>query len=121
VKRLPFLHSMPRADRDIRRCLAVVGREPLRNPSSPESDLSLGIARALAWPEANPADLWRSTPGIRLRRAIAGQFVIFYTYSLPFNGFPYGIVSIRAVRHSRVKEVFSGVGERVTDHAPSPG
>jgi hypothetical protein len=121
VRRLPFLHSTPRVDRDIRRCLALVGREPLSNPSNPESDISLGIARALAWPEANPAELWRSTPGIRLRRCIAGLFVILNTYALPCNGSPYGIVSIRAVRHSRVKDVFSGVEEPLAVHAPSPG
>jgi hypothetical protein len=121
VERLPFLHSMPRVDRDIRRCLVLVGREPLAYPSNPESDITLGIARALAWPEANPAELWRSTPGIRLRRCIAGPFVIMYTYSLPCNGSPYGIVSIRAVRHSRVKETFSRVEEPITVHVSSSG
>lgn len=111
MKRLPLLHSMPRVDPDIRRCLAVVGRGPLSNPSNPESDITLGIAKALAWPEANPAELRRSTPGIQLRRCITGPFVIAYTYSLPCNGSPRGIVSIRAV----------GVREPITVHAPTPG
>ncbi|MDB6156552.1 MAG: hypothetical protein JWO04_258 [Gammaproteobacteria bacterium] len=39
------------------------------------------------------------------------KLVIVYAYLRPTVRFARGVVSIRAVRHSRVKDVFSGVRE----------
>lgn len=120
MKLLPFLHSMPRVDRDIRQCLAFVGRQPWGKPIDRELDIYRGIDRVHEWPEANRAELWRSAPGIWLRRCNVGQFVIIYTFLPPSAGFAHGVVSIRAVRHSRVKDVFSGVKESTVAYLPTP-
>jgi hypothetical protein len=49
--------------------------------------------------------------GIWLRRCKAAQFVIVYTYLPPSDPNLPGVVSIRAVRHARSENVFSGVKE----------
>jgi predicted phage gp36 major capsid-like protein len=82
VKPVPYLHVMPRVDRDIKQCLA-----------------------------------WRPETGIELRRCISAQFAIVYAYLRPTERFDMGVVSIRAVRHSRVKDVFAGVNEPTAAYA----
>jgi hypothetical protein len=84
-------------------------------------DIRRGIERALALPEANHGEAWRSTPGFWLHRCNAEQFVVVYAYLPPSGGSARGVVSIRAVRHSRVKDVFSGVKEPTTAHLLSLG
>jgi hypothetical protein len=119
-QQLPYLHVMPRVDRDIKQCLAFIARQPWGKPNDRRSDIRRGIERVLALPEANHAEVRRSTSGIWLRRCYAAQFVIVYAYLPPTVPFDAGVVSIRAVRHSRVKDVFSGVKEPTTAHLPSP-
>jgi hypothetical protein len=111
VKPLPYLHLMPRVRRDFRRCLDFVARQPWGKPSDRESDIYLGIERARLGPELNRVGSRRRSSGIELRRCNAAQFVIVYAYLPPSTSFPHGIVSIRAIRHSRVRDVFSGVKE----------
>jgi hypothetical protein len=111
VRLLPYLHVMPRVDKDIKQCLNFVARQPWGKPSDRELDICLGIEKALARPEANRVGSWRPETGIELRRCNAAQFVIVYAYLRPTVRFARGVVSIRAVRHSRVKDVFSGVRE----------
>jgi hypothetical protein len=111
---LPYLHLMPRVERDIERCLAFVARQPWGKPGDRELDIVTGIERALLRPEANRVGSWRPETGIELRRCNAVQFVIVYAYLRPTVRFATGVVSIRAVRHSRVKDVFSGVKEPTT-------
>ena len=71
-----------------------------------------GIGRALTRPESNPVGAWRSQTGLKLRRCNVAQFAIVYAHIPPNDRFPRGIVSIRAVRHSRVEDVFVGVKEQ---------
>jgi hypothetical protein len=121
VKRQPhYLHVMPRIDRDIDDCLAFIGRQLWGKPNDRRSDIRRGIERVLTHPEANHAELWRASSGIWLRRCKAAQFVIVYGYLPPKESFPVGVVSIRAVRHSRVKDVFAGVKEPTIPYPPSP-
>jgi hypothetical protein len=47
--------------------------------------------------------------GVGLRRRSVAQFVIIYAYFKPKKGLTRGLVSIRAIRHRRVKNVFFGV------------
>jgi hypothetical protein len=108
---LPYLHLMPRVERDIARCLAFVARQPWGKPSDRESDICLGIERALLRPEANRVESWRPETGLELRRCKAAQFAIVYAYLRPTERFARGVVTIRAVRHSRVEDVFAGVKE----------
>jgi hypothetical protein len=104
---------MPRVDRDIKQCLAFVRRQPWGKPSDRKLDIRRGIEKALARPEANRVGSWRPETGLELRRCNAAQFVIIYAYLRPTVRFDSGVVSIRAVRHSRVEDVFSGVREPV--------
>jgi hypothetical protein len=116
---LPYVHVMPRVDRDIEQCLDFVARQPWGKPSDRELDICLGIVRALLRPEANRVDSWRPDTGLELRRCNAAQFVIVYAYLRPTARFARGVVSIRAIRHSRVEDVFSGVKEPTAAYAPS--
>jgi hypothetical protein len=111
---LPYLHVMPRVEHDIDECLDFVARQPWGKPSDRELDICLGIAKALLRPESNRVGQWRPDTGIELRRCNAAQFAIVYAYLRPTDRFASGVVSIRAVRHSRVEDVFSGVKEPAT-------
>jgi hypothetical protein len=118
VKLPPYLHLMPRVRRDIKRCLDFVGRQPWGKPGDRELDIYRGIEKVRANPEANHRELRRPDTGIWLRRCYAAQFVIVYTYLPPTDPLQPGVVSIRAVRHSRVEDVFSGVKEPTPTYSP---
>jgi hypothetical protein len=120
VKQQPYLHVMPRIDRDIRECLHFIARQPWGKPHDRRWDIRHGIKRAVTLPEANHPELWRASSGIWLRRCNAAQFVIVYAYLPLKDDFSVGVVSIRAVRHSRVKDAFAGVKEPPTAYPPSP-
>ena len=106
---LPYLHVMSRIDRDIKECIAFIARQLWGKPTDRRLDIWRGIERALALPEANRAEVWRSQQGFWLRRCNAAQFVIVYAYLPPREGSARGVVSIRAFRLSRVRDVFAGV------------
>jgi hypothetical protein len=116
VRPLPYLHVMPRVDADIDRCLEFVARQPRGKPDDRRFDIGRGIANVLARPEGNRVVAWRPLTGLELRRCNVAQFAIIYAYLRPTEGFPRGVVSIRAVRHSRVKDVFAGVREPEPDY-----
>jgi hypothetical protein len=116
---LPYLHVMPRVDRDIEECLDFVARQRRGKPSDRQLDIRRGIEKALARPESNRVGLWRPETGIELRRCNAAQFVIVYAYLRPTVRYASGVVSIRAVRHCRVEDVFSGVKEPTAPYAHS--
>jgi hypothetical protein len=117
VKLPPFLHSMPRVKGDIKGCLDFVGRQPWGKPSDRESDIRRGIEKVCACPDANPPELRRAGTGIWLRRCSVAQFVIVYVYLPPSDRNLRGVVSIRAVRHRRVEDVFAGVKEPLVEYA----
>jgi hypothetical protein len=117
VKLPPYLHVMPRVDRDIEQCLAFVARQPWGKPRDRMLDIRLGIEIALDRPAARPVGLWRAESGIWLQRCSTAQFVIVYAYLPPTIRFPRGVVSIRAVRHARVRDVFAGVKESLAEYA----
>jgi hypothetical protein len=66
----------------------------------------------LAAPTLRRVEARRPKTGIELRRHAAAQFVLIYAYFAPDSVYASGIVSIRAIRHRRVRDVFSGVQER---------
>lgn len=112
-KPLPKLRLMPRAHRDIEDCVRFITRQPWGKPQDRERDIYCGIAAAHRWPFRSPVRVYRPRSGISLRRISAAQFVIVYAYIGPSEFAPNGIVSIRAVRHRRVRDVFLGVREPV--------
>ena len=111
---LPDLRQMPRVTRDIKRCLRFIARQPWGNASDRERGIDRGILEILRWPELNKVRVRRRRLGLELRRHNAAQFTINYAYIPPNSEFPRGMVTIRAVRHTRARNVFSGVRE------PSP-
>jgi hypothetical protein len=117
-----MLHSMPRVRRDIRECLRFIGRQPWSKPDNRKLDIWRGIERVHACPEAGREEYWNADPGIWLRRYKAAQFVIVYAYLSSSDPSLPGVVSIRAVRHARSENVFSGVKEPIAaDSAASVG
>src|SRR5260370_23687956 len=50
---LPYLHLMPRVERDIDECLEFIARQPWGKPTDREADICLGIGMALLRPESN--------------------------------------------------------------------
>jgi plasmid stabilization system protein ParE len=111
---------MPRAERDIDQCLDFIARQPWGKPDDRELDIHRGIEKVCARPEANRIEHWKSDTGIGLRRCKAAQFVIVYAYLSSSDPSLPGVVSIRAVRHSRVENVFSGVKEPMAADSATP-
>ena len=109
---------MPRVDEDIERCVGFIARQPWGNPTRRRIDIGRGIERSLTRPESNPVAVWRPQTGLKLRRSNAAQFAIVYAYIPPNGRFPRGVVSIRAVRHARVEDVFLGVKEPKVNYGP---
>jgi plasmid stabilization system protein ParE len=100
-----------RARRDINDCVQFVRRFPRGKPEDRRQDLIRGLALIRESPERNPVEVVREKSGIELRRQNVRQFAIVYSYFHPDDARPAGEVSIRAVRHWRVRNVFLGVRE----------
>src|SRR5579884_3699744 len=109
MKRRPRLELMPRVDRDIKQCLDFVRRQPWGRPDDRQMDIYRGIIEVWREPERSSIKSRALATGVELRRHSSAQFVIVYAYLPPNQEFPDGIVSIRAVRHRRAKNVFSSV------------
>lgn len=116
IEIIPDLAEMPRVDRDVTQCLKFIARHPWGKPLDRARDIYRGYARIQRGPLLNPIKVRRRSLGLELRRHNAAQFAIIYAYVKPNEEFPRGLVSIRAVRHARVRDVFSGVREQ----APPP-
>jgi hypothetical protein len=112
VNRLPHLQLMPQALRDIKRCVEFIRAQPWGKPQDRLRDILGGISRVSFDPHRAPVKAYRPLTGQHLRRYSAAQFVIVYAYIPPNRKFPLGAVSIRAIRHRRVRDVFAGVKER---------
>jgi len=98
VKPLPHLELMPRVDKDIKRCLDFVRRQPWGEPDDRQRDIYRGIMEVWREPRRSPVKAHAVPTGLELRRHGSAQFVIVYAYLSPNEGFPRGTVSIRAVR-----------------------
>lgn len=99
-----------RARREIDECVHFVARIPRGKPADRRNDLIRGLEFVREFPERNPVEVRRRT-GIELRKHYARQFAIVYSWFKPNEDCPGGEVSIRAVRHWRVRNVFLGVRE----------
>lgn len=105
------MHWMPRVRRDIKDCVKFIRRQPLGRPFERAQDIYRWIELAVAWPLLRPVGAFRASSGLELRCRHTAQFVIVYAYVPPGSEGKCGVVSIRAVKHRRVKNVFSGVRE----------
>jgi hypothetical protein len=107
----PKVHAMPRVARDMDQLLAYIARQPWGDLASRRNDMYRGISQIAAHPRRNRVCIRRAASGIELRRHNIAQFAIIYAYIAPNAENPRGVVSIRAVRHRRVSNVFTGVRE----------
>jgi hypothetical protein len=98
-----------RAERDLESCLQFIAAQPWGEPSAREQDIYAAIRRIREEPEWRRVEQSRKSSGAELRRRSAAQFVIIYAYFKPKKRLPKGLVSIRAIRHRRVRNVFLGV------------
>jgi hypothetical protein len=108
---LPDIDEMPRVATDIVRCIRFIAQQPWGKPAERRRDIARGFLEIRRGPELNEISARRPRIGLELRRHNAAQFAIIYAYVRPSSKYPNGAVSIRAVRHARVKNVFSGVKE----------
>jgi hypothetical protein len=108
---------MSRAKRDFADCLQFIEQQPWGDADARERDILEAMERIREAPEWRRIEFVRH-PGVGLRRHPAAQFVIIYAYFKPKKRRPKGLVSIRAIRHRRVKNVFLGV--RSPTPPPSP-
>jgi plasmid stabilization system protein ParE len=108
----PSIHLSltPRARREIDECVHFVARFPRGKPADRRTDLLRGLEFVREFPERNPVEVRRKT-GVELRKHYVRQFAIIYSWLPPDQVCPGGEVSIRAVRHWRVRNVFLGVRE----------
>jgi plasmid stabilization system protein ParE len=107
----PHLELTPRARADFRDCLSFVGQFPRGKPEERKRDIFRGMREVLVAPTLRRVEARRPRTGIDLRRHAAAQFVLIYAYFEPDLVYANGIVSIRAIRHRRVRNVFTGVQE----------
>jgi hypothetical protein len=75
-------------------------------------DIVRGMHEVLAAPTLRRVEMRRPRTGIELRRHYAAQFAIVYAWFEPTLIHPHGVISIRAIRHWRIRNVFTGVQER---------
>jgi hypothetical protein len=111
MRSLPNVYWMPRVDKDIKRCLDFVARQPWGKPADRERDIHRGVDEIRHVPKRNAVEAYRPDSDVHLRRHNVAQFVIVYAYFDSEPEFPRGAISIRAVRHRRVRNVFHGVKE----------
>ena len=102
---------MPRVSRDIRRCARFLEDTASGTPTDFERDLATAYERICELPELRPIESRRRRTGLELRRYNMRQFAIVYAYFRPTQTLPQGVVSIRAVKHWRVRNIFLGVRE----------
>jgi len=113
----PLVRLKSRAKRDFADCLQFIEKQPWGDADAREQDILEAMERIREAPEWRRIEVVRHR-GVGLRRRPAAQFVIIYAYFKPKKGLPHGLISIRAIRHRRVKNVFLGV--RDDSGAPAP-
>jgi len=116
MARMPRLETMPRVRDDVKQCVKFIARQPWGKPKDRVEDIYRGIAEVWSAPRLNPVKLRRLRKGLEFRYRKTAQFVVIYAYLAPSRECPDGVVSIRAVRHRRIRNIFSGVRE-----PPMPG
>jgi hypothetical protein len=89
--------------------LRFIAQHPRGDPEARKRDILGEMERIRSGPEHRRVEVNRKGRGVDLRRRSAAQFVIIYAYFKPRKRLPLGLVSIRAIRHRRVRDVFSGV------------
>lgn len=111
MRSLPKVEFTLRARRDIRDLIGFISRQPWGKPDDRRADLDAAIKQICHSPKARPIRRIIKASGIGLRCRFAGQFAIIYAILAKRAARSGMAVSIRAVRHWRVRDVFRGVRE----------
>jgi plasmid stabilization system protein ParE len=106
-----ILRLTPRALRDIDARVDFVARFPGGKPEERRHDIHAAFQEICEFPERHPIEVRRRRSGLKLRRHQVKQFTIVYAYLPPEHKRPWSIVTVRAVQHRRIKDVFFGVRE----------
>jgi len=106
--------TRPRVKRDIENLMTQLLKYPRGNPRARIHEIFAAMYDITNAPEQTAIGFRRHHTGLELRRWNVRQFVIIYSYDSPSDTEPSGLVWIRAVRHSRVRNVFGWVRERPT-------
>jgi hypothetical protein len=106
---LPRLKVEPRVRRDLEELLAFIRRQPRGKPAERRREIYGAFEAIRVAPFARPVLKWVN--GIGLRRYFVRQFAVIYAYIGSQDQYPRGVVSIRAIKHHRVRDVLFGVRE----------
>lgn len=106
-----ILRLTPRAHRDIESCMDFVARFPGGKPEERLREIHAAFQRLCEFPEQRPVEVRRRRSGLELRRLYVSQFAIVYAYLPPVDQRPWAVLTVRAIQHRRVRDVFFGVRE----------
>jgi hypothetical protein len=120
MEKLPKLHFMPRVPHDVDELLEFIASKSWGIPHARLRDIKRGIDEVCDRPLRSKVHHVRSDGEVEFRRHDVRQFAIIYAYYEPGGTSPNGMVSIRAVRHRRVEDVFAGVKEPMLVWADAP-
>jgi plasmid stabilization system protein ParE len=116
-----ILRLTPRARRDVESRVAFVARFPSGKPEERRREIYAAFEQIRQFPERHPIEVRRRRSGLELRRHPVRQFTIVYAYFPPDKERPWAIVTVRAVQHRRIRNVFFGVREKgAVDDGPLP-
>jgi hypothetical protein len=100
---------MPRVNSDLNDCVNVVAASPYGLAARREEEIFSALEKVYRLPKSRCVERRRRDSGIELRSYYVAQFVIIYAYFEPNAVMQDGVVSIRAIRHRRVRDAFRGV------------
>jgi plasmid stabilization system protein ParE len=108
---LPYVKFTPRARADLEDCVRFIKQFPRGKANERKRDIVRGLHEIRNAPYLRRVEARRPGKHIDLRRHFAAQFAIIYAYFESDAEYPYGLISIRAIRHQRIRNVFTGVQE----------
>jgi hypothetical protein len=109
-----------RARRDIEQHVAFVSRFPGGKPDERRRAIHAALQKICEFPEQHRVEVKRRRSGLELRRHYVDQFAIVYAYLPSVDERSWAIVTVRAVQHRRVRDVFFGVRENTSAEGVSP-
>jgi hypothetical protein len=100
--------------------LAFVGSNVWGKPADRRRDIYAAFDRIALAPFAQPIRKWSRRYNLGLRCYRVRQFVIVYGYIGDVEKYPNGEISIRALKHRRVRNLLHGVTESVGSSGTQP-
>src|SRR3954467_8246943 len=104
-----ILRLTPRARRGVEKCVGFGASFSGGKREERRRDIHAGFDQICEFPQRHPVEVRRRRSGLELRRHHVRQFTIVYAYFPPDKERPWAIVTVRAVQHRRIRNVFFGV------------